>query len=67
MSGDDEILILTVKEVSEIFRIHPSTLYRLLKQGEIPSFRTGGEWRFRNDQIERWIAERTLLRDSLYQ
>jgi excisionase family DNA binding protein len=55
MAGDDEVL--TVKEVSEILRVHPETVRRLVKKGKIPSFRIGTEWRFRSDQIARWMAE----------
>jgi predicted DNA-binding transcriptional regulator AlpA len=39
MSSDDEVL--TVKEVSEVFQIHPSTLYWLLKHREDPELPNG--------------------------
>jgi excisionase family DNA binding protein len=57
MALDHEIL--TVKEVCGILQIDRSTLYRLLRQGKIPSFKIGKDWRFRSDVIERWIAEQT--------
>jgi excisionase family DNA binding protein len=53
-----EFEVLTVKEVSEMLRIHKTTLYKLVKTGKIPSFRIGSDWRFRSDLLERWIAER---------
>jgi excisionase family DNA binding protein len=49
--------ILTVKELSSLLRVHPTTVYKLLREGRIPSFRVGTDWRFRKDRIERWIAE----------
>jgi len=49
--------VLTAKEVCALLRIHPSTLYKLSKQGRIPSFRIGNDWRFRMELIERWMAE----------
>jgi excisionase family DNA binding protein len=52
--------ILTAKEVGEILRIHPSTLYRLVREGRIPAFRIGSEWRFLKDQIVHWIAVQTI-------
>jgi excisionase family DNA binding protein len=55
MTTDPEIL--TVKEISELLRVHPTTVYKLLRGGRIPSFRVGSDWRFRKDQIERWITE----------
>jgi excisionase family DNA binding protein len=53
-----EFEVLTVKEVSEMLRIHKITLYRLVRAGKIPSFRIGSDWRFRSDLLERWMAER---------
>ena len=52
--------VLTAKEVSEILHVHPSTIYKLTKQGKIPSFRIGADWRFRTDVIERWMAEKSI-------
>ena len=34
MASDHEVL--TVKEVGEILHVHPSTIYKLTKQGKIP-------------------------------
>jgi excisionase family DNA binding protein len=53
--------ILTVKEISELLRVHPTTVYKLLKGGRIPSFRVGGDWRFRKDRIEIWMAEVSVV------
>jgi excisionase family DNA binding protein len=53
--------VLTAKEVCALLRIHPSTLYKLTKQGRIPSFRIGNDWRFRTEQIERWMAEKCMF------
>jgi excisionase family DNA binding protein len=41
----------------ELLRIHPSTPYKLIRAGRIPSFRVGSDWRFQQDLIERWITE----------
>lgn len=55
MASDRQIL--KVKEVSEMLSVHTSTVYKLIREGKIPSFRIGTKWRFRTDQIEHWIAE----------
>jgi len=52
--------VLTTKEVCHLLRIHPSTLYKLTRQGRIPSFRIGTDWRFRMELIERWMAEKSV-------
>ena len=49
--------ILTVQELSEHLRVHPRTIYRLLRAKQIPGFRVGGDWRFDMDMIDRWRSE----------
>jgi excisionase family DNA binding protein len=49
--------ILTVQELSEHLRVHPRTIYRLLRANQIPGFRVGGDWRFDMDMIDRWRSE----------
>lgn len=46
--------IMTVKEVSDYLHVHPSTIYRLLKRGELPAFRVGSDWRFNAESIDQW-------------
>jgi excisionase family DNA binding protein len=52
--------VLTVKEVSDLLRVHPSTVYKLIRQGKIPSFQIGTDWRFLTHRIARWIAEQSI-------
>jgi excisionase family DNA binding protein len=56
MADDHELLMS--EEVCEMLRIHRTTLYKLARQGKIPSFRVGSDWRFPKDLL-RWIAERS--------
>ncbi|HXY04282.1 MAG TPA: helix-turn-helix domain-containing protein [Terriglobales bacterium] len=46
--------VMTVNELANYLRIHRTTLYRLLRRGELPGFRVGSDWRFDLDAIERW-------------
>jgi excisionase family DNA binding protein len=46
--------ILTIAELSVHLRVHPTTIYRLLREGRIPGFRVGSAWRFSRSAIERW-------------
>jgi excisionase family DNA binding protein len=50
--------VLTVAEVAEYLRVHPTTIYRLLQTKKLPGFRVGSEWRFSKDAIDRWRAEK---------
>jgi excisionase family DNA binding protein len=49
--------VLTVREVSAYLRVHPTTIYRLLRAKQIPAFQVGSEWRFDIDTIYRWRSE----------
>ncbi len=49
--------ILTVQEVAAYLRLHAVTVYRMAQNGELPAFRVGRRWRFKLDQIERWVND----------
>ena len=53
--------VLTIGEVAEMLRVHPTTVYRLLKRGDIPGFKIGGNWRVSVNALERWMSEMGLL------
>lgn len=48
--------VLTVQEVSNYLRVHPSTIYRMLKKNQLPAFRVGSDWRFTVEAIDQWRA-----------
>jgi excisionase family DNA binding protein len=52
MATQDEIF--TIRELSDHLRVHPTTIYRLLRQGRLPGFRVGSNWRFNRTAIEQW-------------
>ena len=52
--------VMTVKEISSYLHVHPSTIYRLLKRGEIPAFRIDGDWRFHIKAIDAWRSQKQL-------
>ncbi len=49
--------VLTLEEVASYLRVHPSTIYRLLKRRQIPAFKVGSDWRFNLESIDQWRAE----------
>lgn len=56
--------VISVPEASAFLGIHRNTLYKLIREGEIPAFRlmTGGRWRFRRSELEQWLEDRTARR-----
>lgn len=44
----------TVEELAKHLKLHEFTVRRLAREGKIPSFKAGGQWRFRKDEIDKW-------------
>jgi excisionase family DNA binding protein len=44
--------ILTVKEVAHFLKLHQTTVYKMIKSGELPAFKIGSDRRFRRSRIE---------------
>lgn len=44
----------TIEEVAKALRLHPYTVRRLCREGKVPGFKFGGQWRFRKDEIDKW-------------
>ena len=49
--------VLTIEELSAYLKISKSTLYKLVREGRIPSQKVGRHWRFRKKAIDRWLEE----------
>ena len=49
--------VLTIEELAAYLEIPKSTLYKLVREGKIPSQKVGRYWRFRKRAIERWLEE----------
>jgi len=51
--------VLTIREVAEYLKVTEKTVYTLAQQRRIPSFKVGGQWRFRREDLEAWIGSQT--------
>lgn len=47
--------ILTAQEVAKYLRIHPYTVKRLAREGKLPGFKVGEQWRFQQNAINKFI------------
>jgi excisionase family DNA binding protein len=50
--------VMTVKDLSEYLHCNQSTIYRLLKRGELPAFKVGSDWRFMTAEIRNWCKKK---------
>jgi excisionase family DNA binding protein len=55
--SNDKARILTVSELSEYLHVHRTTIYRMLREGNLPGFRIGSDWRFSLEAIEQWLRD----------
>jgi excisionase family DNA binding protein len=46
---------LTTEEVLSYLKTTPRTIYRLIRDGELPAVRIGRQWRFKKTDLEEWV------------
>jgi len=44
----------TVEELAKYLKLHEYTIRRLARNGKIPSFKAGGQWRFDKKEFDEW-------------
>ena len=49
--------IMTLKEVADYLKLAEKTAYRLAAEGKLPGFKVGGSWRFKREDVLKWIEE----------
>lgn len=54
----NEARFVTVSEVALLMRVSRMTVYRLIKQGELPAVRVGRGYRLREEDVHRYLNDR---------
>jgi len=49
------VRLLTLKEAAELLQLSTRTLLRMVKKNELPAFKVGSQWRFRESELTKWI------------
>lgn len=49
--------IMTVKDVASYLKLNERTVYRMATSAKIPAFKVGTSWRFKREDLEKWIEE----------
>jgi excisionase family DNA binding protein len=60
--------ILTIKDVADYLKVNERTIYRLAASGELPGFKVGNSWRFKQSELEQYITaqhNRTCVSEAL--
>ena len=53
--------IMTIKQVAVYLKVSPRTIYKLVKEGAIPTFKIMNMWRFEQSQIDQWIRDKSEI------
>ncbi|HHT9146950.1 MAG TPA: helix-turn-helix domain-containing protein [Candidatus Wunengus sp. YC61] len=57
--------IMTIKQVAEYLKVSPRSIYKLVKDGAIPTFRIMNMWRFERSKIDQWINKKNGINNSV--
>jgi len=49
--------LMTLEELAQYLRFTTKTIYKLLKQGNIPAAKIGSKWRFDKQVIDEWLHQ----------
>lgn len=49
--------VMTIDELADYLKLSKSTLYHLVRRGEVPGTKIGRHWRFKLEVIDRWLAQ----------
>lgn len=53
--------LMTTKEAAEYLKLNYMTVYKLSQRGRIPASKIGGNWRFRKDLLDDWLAKQATV------
>ena len=56
--GSTEATMLTLQEAADVVGCHYQTLYRRVRNGDIPALVAGGSYRIRREDLDAWLEER---------
>lgn len=49
--------VMTVRELAVYFKVHQSTIYRMMRRSTLPRFKIGSDWRFLRIAVDAWVIE----------
>jgi len=52
-----EPLLSDVEAAKFLGGLHPKTVQRMARRGQLPAYRIGRYWRFRASELDRWLLQ----------
>jgi excisionase family DNA binding protein len=54
----ENMRLLTLSEAATLLQVSTRTLQRMIRNGQLPAFKVGGQWRVRETQLRQWVESR---------
>ena len=54
--------LISAQEVAKFLNVHQMTIYRWLKSNHLPGFKVGGVWRFRREDLNKYLETNMRLK-----
>ncbi|MET0503339.1 MAG: helix-turn-helix domain-containing protein [Candidatus Binatia bacterium] len=61
----ENIRLLTLAEAADLLQVSTRTLQRMIRNGDLPAFKVGGQWRLRETQLQQWVENREASVDEV--
>jgi len=52
---------LTLEQIAEYLQMSTSSIYKMAQTGKIPAYKVGRQWRFKKEEIDRWIKDKKRI------
>ncbi|MGH7845705.1 MAG: helix-turn-helix domain-containing protein [Candidatus Binatia bacterium] len=56
--NSSDLQLMNLADAALILQVSKRTLLRMIQQKELPAFKVGGQWRFRQAQLKNWLDKK---------
>jgi excisionase family DNA binding protein len=56
--NSNDLQLMNLADAALILQVSKRTLLRMIQQKELPAFKIGGQWRFRQTQLKNWLDKK---------
>lgn len=57
-NNPNDLQLINLADAALILQVSKRTLLRMIQQKELPAFKVGGQWRFRQAQLKNWLDKK---------
>ena len=55
---------LTLEQIAKYLQMSASSIYKMAQAGKIPAYKVGRQWRFKKEEIDKWIENQKFKKDE---